>query len=87
MIPEIAIDPFEIREYDLSTLGIEGELVFEENKTYIQAQGDIYPIYSIGSFKINGGQYILTNGEEEDYSELVLSQDQFEAVRELFANS
>lgn len=87
MIPEIAIDPFEIREYDLTPLGIEGELVFEENQTYIQAQGDIYPIYSIGSFKVSGSDYILGNGEEEDYSEIILTKEQFEAVRELFANS
>ena len=83
MITEIEIDSFEMKEYDLTNIGIEGKLIFEENQTYIEAEGDIFPIYSVGSFSQSGDGYTLSNGEEEDYACINLTKEQFEVIKSL----
>ena len=86
MITEIDIDPFEMKEFDLTNVGIEGKLIFEENQTYIEAEGDIFPIYSVGSFSQSGDGYILSNGDEEDYSCINLTKEQFEIIKDILTN-
>ena len=87
MLTEIEIDPFEIREYDLTNVGIDGKLIFEQTQTYIEAEGDIFPVYSIGSFTQTSGGYLLSNGEEDDdYSAILVTQEQFEIIKDILSH-
>ena len=85
MITELEVDSFEMKEYDLIEIGIDGKLIFEKDKTYIDAEKDIFPIYSSGSFSKSNDIYILSNGEIDDYACLTITEDQYLVIKELLS--
>jgi len=79
MIPEIIIDEHDDYVYDLTNIGLDGELVIRNNEAYILMSNGYFPINSESDFKMKDDYFIL----ETEGVTFKVSQEQFDIIADL----
>jgi len=79
MIPEIIIDEHDDYVYDLTNIGLDGELVIRNNEAYILMSNGYFSINSESDFKMKDDYFIL----ETEGVTFKVSQEQFDIIADL----
>lgn len=79
MIQEIVIDDQDENVYDLSSIGLNGELIINDEEKYIMVEDGFFVFSSIDNFKKVDDFYVLNN---ED-SSFKISADKFDLIKNI----